>query len=210
MPEAEEDFQLTDRWVEEKCPADDYPGFVRIPAPEPEVESDPTKDPLWGWTKDADGGYVRVPESELPPVPRKGTWCKVFGLTQRGDMNDTIVECISEEPDDLVQIAFDGDEHFLIKAINLAPLPGSEKMLSLHGTHTLQVNGINCKSCKESLLTALTAVEGVSETATTIKTKEETGAHPNPVMLKGKIDVEKVKAAISALDAGRGKFTIAA
>jgi hypothetical protein len=199
----------TDQWIEEKGGKDSYPGFVRIPAPEPEPETDPLKDPLWGWKKDEDGvGYVRMPDDQLPPIPRKGTWCKIINLTQKTDMNGCIVEVISEN-DGLVEIQFDNEEHFLIKPPNLAPLPGSEKLGAFHKEITLQVNGINCEKCKAPLMDALCEVEGVGQCAVSITTKTESGQHPNPVILKGAIDVEKVKEAISKLDAGKGKYTVA-
>lgn len=40
-----------------------------------------------------------------------------------------------------------------------------------------------------------------------IATKEDSGAHPNQVLVKG-ADLDSVTAAIAELDAGRDKFTI--
>ena len=69
---------------------------------------------------------------------------------------------------------------------------------------TLKVNGINCGGCKKPLQEALEAVGGID--IVSIGTKAESGQHPNDVVFSG--DVEKVKAAIAELDAGRNKYTI--
>ena len=191
-------------------PDKDGSGYVRAakPAPDP---PDPFKDPLYGWKPDPEGGgYIRIPEEELPPIPRQGTWCKIFGLEKNTEMNGRIVEVVeTNDVEGTVNIAIEGSDHFMIKAINLAPLPGSEKLCSLHREVSLQLNGINCAACKKALKEALCAVEGVDEVAISITTKQESDKHPNPVTVKGAIDEATIKAAIVQLDRGRSKYTIA-
>ena len=74
------------------------------------------------------------------------------------------------------------------------------------GVTVLQVNGINCGGCKKSLAAALVGVDGVKEFS--IETKADTGKHPNKVEVRGG-SADAIRDAIVALDAGRGKFTIA-
>lgn len=51
------------------------------------------EEPPYGWRADPDGtGFIRIPEDQLPPMPRKGIWCKITGLSTNTDMNDCIVE----------------------------------------------------------------------------------------------------------------------
>ena len=137
-------------------------------------------------------------------------WCEITGLKQDVSKNGLLVEIVEENKDGVVEIQFDGKENFQINAHNLAPVKGSEKMSMYHKEHVLNVNGINCASCKKSLLEALVDVEGVAACAVTIATKADSGVHPNPVALKGAIDIEQVKTAVAKLDAGRNKFTIVA
>ena len=74
------------------------------------------------------------------------------------------------------------------------------------GVTVLQVNGINCGGCKKSLAASLVGVDGVKEFS--IETKADTGKHPNKVEVRGG-SADAIRDAIAALDAGRGKFTIA-
>lgn len=198
--------------VEKTWEADpDGSGSVRIrpTAPGSEV-ADPTKDPMWGWKLEPSGeGYVRIPPHLLPPVPRKGTWCKIFGLTQATEKNDAIVEVESVQEDGNVVISVDGEE-FMIRPVNLAPLLGSEKMIAAHKEVTLNVNGVNCDNCRKPLIAALCKIPGVDEGSVAVKTKSESGAHPNTLTVRSVADEAAIKEAIGMLDAGRNKFTIAA
>ena len=54
---------------------------------------------------------------------------------------------------------------------------------------------------------ALLAVDGVGEVSA--ESKADTGGHPNKVVVKGSATEDAVRAALVALDAGRGKFTVA-
>ena len=54
---------------------------------------------------------------------------------------------------------------------------------------------------------ALLAVDGVAEVSA--ESKADTGGHPNKVVVKGSVTEDAVRAALVALDAGRGKFTVA-
>jgi hypothetical protein len=194
------------QWV-----ADPDGGFLRV-APASEAEpTDPLKDPLYGWKPDSDGvGYVRIPDDELPPIPRAGTWCKIFGLQKNPEMNERIVECEDGETKEegVVEIISENSDRFMIKPVNLAPLPGSEKMGSFHKVVTLKVNGISFKSDKESLKEALCTVAGVDAIAVTIATQAETGVHPNEVTVKGAVEEKDIRDAIAKVDAGRSKYTV--
>lgn len=186
-------------------------GFIRI-APAGETEDkDPSTDPLWGWKPDPKGeGYVRMNPDEMPPIPRKGVWCQIFGLSQSTDMNGLIVEASEEATKDgTVEITFDGNQKYLINAYNLTPVRGSEKLGKYHHVLSLKVNGINCDNCKRSLMDALIKVKGVDSEGVDIKTKAKTGASTNPVLIKGAFDDDEVLKAIKSLDNNRGKFTIA-
>ena len=69
------------------------------------------------------------------------------------------------------------------------------------------VNGINCGGCGNALKKALMDVEGVAEVSA--KSKADTGAHPNEVVVTGSgCTEEALREAIARLDAGRGKFTV--
>ena len=71
------------------------------------------------------------------------------------------------------------------------------------------LNGINCGGCGNALKKALMDVEGVAEVSA--KSKADTGAHPNEVVVMGSgsgCTEEALREAIARLDAGRGKFTV--
>ena len=71
----------------------------------------------------------------------------------------------------------------------------------------LLLNGINCGGCGNAVKKALLAVDGVAEVSA--ESKADTGGHPNKVVVKGSATEDAVRAALVALDAGRGKFTVA-
>lgn len=198
--------------VEQTWEADpDGSGSVRKRPTEvrPEVV-DPAKDPLWGWELEPSGeGYVRIPPHLMPPIPRKGTWCKIINLTQATEKNDAIVEVQSVQEDGNVIITVE-EEEFMIRPVNLAPLLGSEKMIAAHKEVKLNVNGVNCDNCRKPLVAALCKIPGVDEGSVAVKTKTESGAHPNILTVRSVADEAAIKEAISTLDAGRDKYTIIA
>jgi len=73
--------------------------------------------------------------------------------------------------------------------------------------HRLLLNGINCGGCAKAVSQALMAVEGVDEVHA--ESKAESGRHPNLVVVTGSCSDLLVAAAVTKLDAGRGKFTVA-
>merc|ERR1719359_335099 len=74
--------------------------------------------------------------------------------------------------------------------------------------HELLLNGINCGGCGNAVKSALMEVQGV--TAVTAESKSDTGKHPNRVTVQGSCGEAALLEAISKLDRGRGKFTVAA
>ena len=73
--------------------------------------------------------------------------------------------------------------------------------------HELLLNGINCGGCGNAVKSALMEVEGVR--AVTAESKSDTGKHPNRVTVQGSCGEAALLEAISKLDRGRGKFTVA-
>ena len=160
---------------------------------------------------------MRIPEDELPPPHRPGTWCKIVGLQTNTDLNGSFVQLLDGGiargwgtlNDGEVGILCDGKEYG-IRETNLVPLPGSEKRAAFHEgwrSTTLMVNGINCEGCKRPLVSALEAVPGVR--VVDAKTKAETGKHPNKVVVGGFLGADAaIKEAIAKLDNGRRKYTV--
>ncbi len=74
--------------------------------------------------------------------------------------------------------------------------------------HELLLNGINCGGCGNAVKTALMEISGVTEV--TAESKSDTGKHPNKVTVTGSCGEAALLEAISKLDRGRGKFTVAA
>ena len=72
------------------------------------------------------------------------------------------------------------------------------------------LNGINCGGCAKGVRAALMAVEGVADVLA--ENKKDTGVHPNRVVVTGVGSARRLeaaaRAALAALDAGRGKFTV--
>ena len=72
----------------------------------------------------------------------------------------------------------------------------------------LLLYGIDGPSCSAALVERLAAAFPGADTF--VQAASETGSHPNSVCVKGSgVDAKKVKAVIAALDAGRGKYTVA-
>lgn len=128
-------------------------GFIKLPPPAPEPEPIP-----YGWKEDPDGtGLIRIPDDELPPLPRKGYWCTITGLTKNTDMNGMVVEVKKPEVDpdgfgmctlplcqstpvaQLTPLSWccavevlHGQDAYQIYPKNLTPLAGSEKVMDVH------------------------------------------------------------------------------
>jgi G3E family GTPase len=71
----------------------------------------------------------------------------------------------------------------------------------------LLLNGINCGGCGNAVKQALLAVDGVDDVHA--ENKADTGVHPNKVVVTGTCTQEALLEAITTLDNGRGKFTLA-
>ena len=128
MPTNGVNDELGDGWKKDP----DGTGFIKLPPPPPPK---PKPEPIpYGWKADPDGtGLIRIPDDQLPAPFRPGYWCKLSGLSQNTDMNGSIVELLTPEPDKegVVKIKFDQDT-FWVKPKNLSPIEGSEKVADFH------------------------------------------------------------------------------